>query len=102
MALFAAILVLALLWLALLYVGVPLGIIGCCVAAYLFKDNSEGADYLDPTEASRDRRNAVIIAGASAALIIASLTGNYFNKDAPLHAWLTGKAEFAINQQGDD
>lgn len=101
MAIFAVVLVLALLWLALLYLGVPVGIIGCCVAAYWFKSNANGVDALDDTKAKIARRDAVIIAGASTALIIASLTGNYFNKDGPLHSWMRGRSEPAINQDGE-
>lgn len=101
MAIFAILLVLALLWLALLYLGIPLGIIGCCVAAYLFKSSADRMDTFDNTKAKHTRRDAVIIAGASAALIVASLVGNYFNKDGPLHSWMRGRSEPGIDQHGE-
>lgn len=100
-AIFGVILILALLWLALLYLGVPVGIIGCCVAAYWFKSNANRVDALDDAKAKIARRDAVIIAGASTALIIASLVGNYFNKDGPLHSWMRGRSDPAINQDGE-
>lgn len=101
MAIFAVILILALLWLALLYLGIPLGIIGVGIGAYLFKTNSESAD--DPIEekAKTNRRDAVLIAGASATLIVASFVGNYFDKDGPLHSWMSSDHEPAIDQVGE-
>lgn len=92
MAIFAVVLVLALLWLALLYLGIPLGIIGCCIGAYLFRTSTE----------ETGRRDGVIIAGVSVAVVVASLVGNASDKDAPLHAWLNGESQPQINQQGDD
>lgn len=100
-AIFGVVLILALLWSALLYLGVPLGIIGCCIGAYIYKINSQDADHLDPAKARRDRRDAVILAGVSMAIVIASLTGNYFDKDAPLHSWMRGGNEPGINQFGE-
>lgn len=102
MAIFAVILILALLWLALLFLGVPVGIIGLGIGAYIFKTNSEGADDIDAVKAKTNRRDAMIIAGASATLIVASLVGNYFDKDGPLHALLGGESESATIEQGDD
>lgn len=101
MAIFAAILILALLWLALLYLGIPLGIIGVGIGANLFKTNSESADDLIEEKAKTNRRDAVIIAGASVALIVASLVGNYFDKDGPLHCWMSGDHETATDQIGE-
>lgn len=101
MAIFAVLLILALLWLALLYLGIPLGIIGVGIGAYLFKTNSENADDIDAVKAKTNRRDAVIIAGASAALIVASLVGNYFDKDGPLHSWMNSDHEPAIDQIGE-
>ena len=86
MAIIAVILVLALLWLALLFLGVPVGIVGLGIGAYIFKTNSEGPDDLDAVKAKTNRRDAVIIGAASAALIVASLVG---------------KTESAINQHGE-
>jgi hypothetical protein len=102
MAIFAVLLVLALLWLALLYLGIPLGIVGCCIAAYLFKPNPEATDDLDQTEVKQDRRNALILVGVSMAIVVASLVGNYFNKDGPLHDWLNGQTQPATSEQGED
>lgn len=92
MVLLAALVVLALLWLALLYLGIPLGIIGCCIGAYLFRTST----------GETGRRDGVIIAGVSVAVIIASLVGNASDKDAPLHEWLNRESRPQINQQGDD
>lgn len=100
-AIIGVVLILALLWLALLYLGVPLGIIGCCIGAYIYKINSQDADHLDRAKARRDRRDAVILAGVSMAIVIASLTGNYFDKDAPLHSWMRGGNKPGINQFGE-
>lgn len=97
--------VLALLWLALLYLGIPVGIIGGCVAIYLFKANSASSDDFRTSfkqlEAEKIRQNAVILGAISAVLVIASLLGNYFHEDAPLYPYLNGAIQPALDQDGD-
>lgn len=88
MAIFGAALILALLWWALLYLGIPLGVIGCGITVYLLRMSPESSDLLDQPKATQNYRNAIILAGASAVLIVASLLGNYFDNNGPLHKWM--------------
>jgi hypothetical protein len=102
----AATVVIGLLWLALLYLGIPLGVIGGGVAVYLFKTNPDDPDHYTSdraySRAKRERRNAVFFGALSAVLALASLAGNYFSEDGPLHPYLTGHAPTSPIDDGDD
>lgn len=74
----ALIFLIAVVWQAILYIGIPIAIVGGLVAAYLFKVGKEDAAN------DHSRRNAaILVAGGSGVLFLASLAGNIFTDDGP-------------------
>lgn len=70
------------LWIAILYVGIPLAIIGGAASVYLFKQNpndEEGVDF----DADGLRVFATVLAGGSLVLGLVSLAGNIYSDDGP-------------------
>lgn len=82
-------LVIALLWQGILFLGVPVGLAGIFLAYYCHKS--------DRVEVSANR--IILIAIASSLLVAISLIGNYKDEQAPLHAMLLGTSA-KPNQQG--
>jgi hypothetical protein len=74
----ALLFLIAVVWQAILYVGIPIALAGGLAAAYLFKiaKDDEANDH--------SRRNAaLLIAGGSTVLFLVSLAGNIFSDDGP-------------------
>lgn len=85
---FGVLLAVALVWLAILYVGLPVAIIGGTVAFH--QHRSAGRRYDDEAILKKARDRASLLGAASAALAAASIAGNYYSDDAPFHSFLHG------------
>lgn len=90
----------AILWQAVLYVGIPIAIVGGIVAAYLFdRANS------DEEEGNATRGLALLVATGSAVLFIVSAAGNIFTEDGPFaqsEAEKTAEPEKAVSKPAKD
>jgi len=76
--LIALLIVIGLVWNVILYVGMPIGLLGGLVAYVAYRKASEvdegGTDY---------KLKLLILGAASASLFVASAAGNYFTNDGP-------------------
>jgi len=65
------------LWIAVLYVGIPLALVGGALSYYLFKEHPEDCGYEDI------RMGAAILAGGSFVIGVMSLVGNILTDQGP-------------------
>jgi hypothetical protein len=78
-AIIALAVVIGFLWIAILYAGVPLAIVGCGVGYYIYNQNSG----IETKKARGNVKNSYWVMGCAAILGVASLAGNVLTDQGP-------------------
>jgi ABC-type glucose/galactose transport system permease subunit len=81
----------AITWILILYIGIPIAILGSFVSYYLYKNHKNGDDVFENEKEFPIA--AVIVAVASILIGIGSILGNIYDDDAPYNKFFRGASK---------